>query len=162
MRKCFSFVLELDLPFCLKIHLLFSYPLPSLLSLEWFTLPRHSIFPTLPPKSEASVLSVAHSLQHAPTHGPIADHFRAQQPKLSTDSSQGTHCRFPAGRSTCARERGCRLPLGSYSKQLREFLSWLEPCWSQDPKHLLGWGRAAPLKGAATPKRELFSIKTQQ
>lgn len=109
------------------------------------------IFPTLPLKSEASRLSVAHSLQHAPTHGPITDHFRARQPMLSADSSQGTHCGLPAGCSTCARERCCHHPLGSYSKQLREFLSWLEPRWSQDPKHLLGWGRAAPPKGAAAP-----------
>lgn len=123
MRKCFPFVLELDLVFCLKIHLFFSCPLPSLLSLEWFTLPRHSIFPTPPPKSEAPGLIVAHSLQHAPTHGPITDHFRARQPRLSTDSFQGTHCRLPAGCSTCARERGCHRPLGSHSKQLREFPS---------------------------------------
>lgn len=101
----------------------FSCPLPSLLSLEWFTLPRHSIFPTPPPKSEAPGLIVAHSLQHAPTHGPITDHFRARQPRLSTDSFQGTHCRLPAGCSTCARERGCHRPLGSHSKQLREFPS---------------------------------------
>lgn len=118
-------------------------PLPSLFSLEWFTLPRHSIFPTLPPKSEASRLSVAHSLQHAPTHGPITDHFRAQQPRLSTDSSQGTHCRFPAGCSTCARERGCLQPLGSYSKQLREFPS----CWSRAGHKIPNtcWGGVEPL-----------------
>lgn len=135
--------------FCLKIHLFFSCPLPSLFSLEWFTLPRHFIFPTLPPKSEVSGLSVAHSLRHAPTHGPTRDHFRAQQPRLSTDSFQGTHSRVPAGCSTCARERRCHHPLGSHSKQLREFPSWLEPCWSQDPKHLLGWGRASLLKATA-------------
>lgn len=144
---------------------------PSLFSLERFKLPQRShFFLPFPPKPERRGIRTernCHHLQRVPTPDPIKNRFRAPRPRLSAVSFRGTYRRFPAGpRCLC---QGVVLPsppqtslqTGSVNSHSRPELRW-----SQDPKHLLGWARAAPLEAAdilstAASQNTAFKDKVQ-